>query len=243
MTKTKVIFCLPGRTFSDNFLKSWTNLITELPSHNIKWGLSQKYHVNRYFVCNSCLGGSSTAGRNQKPFQGKVDYDYIMWIDSDQVFKPSDFINLLNKAKETNVSILSGLYLMQGGNFFATVEDWNKDFFKKNGFFKFLTPEDVLNRKQIFKVSYTGFGWLLVKKGVFESLEYPWVQPTWFDEDGIYEMTTTDCGFMHRAAEKGHHTYIDPTIIVGHEKSEILTVDPQNLEPKIDFIPNPNHKK
>ena len=116
-------------------------------------------------------------------------------------------------------------------------------FFKKNGFFKFLSPEDVSNRKQIFKVSYTGYGWLLVKKGVFESLEYPWVQPTWFDEDGIYEMTTTDCGFMHRAAEKGHHTYIDPTIIVGHEKSEILMVDPRNLEPKIDFIPNPNHKK
>ena len=220
--KTKVIFCLPGRTFSDNFLKSWTNLVTELPKHNIKWAMSQKYHVNRYFVCNSCLGGSSIGGKNQKPFQGKVDYDYLMWIDSDQVFEPWQFFNLLNKAKETNTSILSGLYLMQGGEVFATVEDWDKEFFKKNGYFKFLTPEDVSSRKEIFKVSYTGFGWLLVKKGVFESLDYPWVQPTWFDEDGIREMTTTDCGFMHRAAEKGFDTYIDPTIIVGHEKTQIL---------------------
>ena len=221
--KTKVIFCLPGRTFSDNFLKSWTNLVTELPKHNIKWAMSQKYHVNRYFVCNSCLGGSSIGGKNQKPFQGKVDYDYLMWIDSDQVFEPWQFFSLLNKAKETNTSILSGLYLMQGGEVFATVEDWDKEFFKKNGYFKFLTPEDVSSRKEIFKVSYTGFGWLLVKKGVFESLDYPWVQPTWFDEDGIREMTTTDCGFMHRAAEKGFDTYIDPTIIVGHEKTQILT--------------------
>jgi len=220
--KTKVIFCLPGRTFSDNFLKSWTNLVTELPRHNIKWAMSQKYHVNRYFVCNSCLGGSSIGGKNQKPFQGKVDYDYLMWIDSDQVFEPWQFFNLLNKAKETNTSILSGLYLMQGGEVFATVEDWDKEFFKKNGYFKFLTPKDVSDKKEIFKVSYTGFGWLLVKKGVFESLDYPWVQPTWFDEDGIREMTTTDCGFMHRAAEKGFDTYIDPTIIVGHEKTQIL---------------------
>ena len=220
--KTKVIFCLPGRTFSDNFLKSWTNLVTELPRHNIKWAMSQKYHVNRYFVCNSCLGGSSIGGKNQKPFQGKVDYDYLMWIDSDQVFEPWQFFNLLNKAKETNASILSGLYLMQGGEVFATVEDWDKEFFKKNGYFKFLTPKDVSDKKEIFKVSYTGFGWLLVKKGVFESLDYPWVQPTWFDEDGIREMTTTDCGFMHRAAEKGFDTYIDPTIIVGHEKTQIL---------------------
>ena len=213
---------MPGRTFSDNFLKSWTNLITELPKHNIKWAMSQKYHVNRYFVCNSCLGGSSIGGRDQKPFQGKVDYDYLMWIDSDQVFEPWQFFNLLEKAKETNTSILSGLYLMQGGEVFATVEDWDKEFFKKNGYFKFLTPEDVSSRKEIFKVSYTGFGWLLVKKGVFESLDYPWVQPTWFDEDGIREMTTTDCGFMHRAAEKGFDTYIDPTIVVGHEKTQIL---------------------
>jgi len=220
--KTKVIFCLPGRTFSDNFLKSWTNLVTELPKHNIKWAMSQKYHVNRYFVCNSCLGGSSIGGKNQKPFQGKVDYDYLMWIDSDQVFEPWQFFSLLNKAKETNTSILSGLYLMQGGEVFATVEDWDKEFFKKNGYFKFLTPKDVSDKKEIFKVSYTGFGWLLVKKGVFESLDYPWVQPTWFDEDGIREMTTTDCGFMHRAAEKGFDTYIDPTIIVGHEKTQIL---------------------
>ena len=213
---------MPGRTFSDNFLKSWTNLITELPKHNIKWAMSQKYHVNRYFVCNSCLGGSSIGGRDQKPFQGKVDYDYLMWIDSDQVFEPWQFFNLLEKAKETNTSILSGLYLMQGGEVFATVEDWDKEFFKKNGYFKFLTPEDVSSRKEIFKVSYTGFGWLLVKKGVFESLDYPWVQPTWFDEDGIREMTTTDCGFMHRAAKKGFDTYIDPTIVVGHEKTQVL---------------------
>lgn len=220
--KTKVIFCLPGRTFSDNFLKSWTNLITELPKNNIKWAMSQKYHVNRYFVCNSCLGGSSIGGKNQKPFQGKVDYDYLMWIDSDQVFEPWQFFKLLEKAKETNTSILSGLYLMQGGEVFATVKDWDKEFFKKNGYFKFLKPQDILNKKEIFKVSYTGFGWLLVKKGVFESLDYPWVQPTWFDEDGIREMTTTDCGFMHRAAGKGFNTYIDPTIVVGHEKTQIL---------------------
>ena len=37
MNKTKVIFCLPGRTFSDNFLKSWTDLLVELPKHNIQW--------------------------------------------------------------------------------------------------------------------------------------------------------------------------------------------------------------
>ena len=218
----KIIFCLPGREFTNNFLVSWTNLITELPNHDIQWGLSQKYSVNRYFVCNSCLGGDSLGGKNQKPFQGKVDYDYIMWIDSDQVFTPDHFLKLLKRAQDTKVDILSGLYLMQGGTYFATVEDWNLDFFKKNGHFQFLTPKDIAGRKDIFPVSYTGFGWLLVKKGVFESLDYPWVQPTWLEIGDVKEMTTTDCAFMHRAAEKGFKTYIDPTIVVGHEKQMIL---------------------
>lgn len=218
----KIIFCLPGREFTNNFLVSWTNLITSLGKHNISWGLSQEYSVNRYFVCNACLGGNSLKGKNQKPFQGEVDYDYIMWIDSDQVFEPNHFFKLLDKAKKTKVDILSGLYLMQDGKHFATVEDWDLDFFKQNGHFQFLTRQDIEGRKDIFPVSYTGFGWLLVKKGVFESLDYPWVQPTWLEIGGIKEMTTTDCGFMHRAADKGFKTYIDPTIIVGHEKQMIL---------------------
>ena len=218
----KIIFCLPGREFTNNFLVSWTNLISELPNHGVRWRLSQKYSVNRYFVCNSCLGGDSLRGKNQKPFQGKVDYDYIMWIDSDQVFTPDHFLKLLKRAQDTKVDILSGLYLMQGGTYFATVEDWNLDFFKNNGHFQFLKPKDIEGRKDIFPVSYTGFGWLLVKKGVFESLDYPWVQPTWLEIGNVKEMTTTDCAFMHRAAEKGFKTYIDPTIVVGHEKHMIL---------------------
>jgi len=219
---TKIIFCLPGREFSNNFLVSWTDLILQLPEHGISWGLSQKYHVNRYFVCNACLGGDTLGGKNQKPFQGNVDYDYIMWIDSDQVFRPEHFFKLLKRAQYEKVDILSGLYLMQGGDVFATVKNWDKEFFAKNGYFEFLKPKDIEGKKDIFPVSYTGFGWLLVKKGVFESLDYPWVQPTWFEMGDIREMTTTDCGFMHRAADKGFKTYIDPTIIVGHEKSMIL---------------------
>ena len=52
-----------------------------------------------------CLGGDSNAGENQKPWQGRVDYDYMLWIDSDNIFKVDDFIKLYNMKKE----IASGL--------------------------------------------------------------------------------------------------------------------------------------
>ena len=37
--------------------------------------------------------------------------------------------------------------------------------------------ESMSKRKKPFTVDYTGFGWVMIKKGVFERLEYPWFAP------------------------------------------------------------------
>ena len=41
------------------------------------------------------------------------------------------------------------------------------------------TIESITKRKKPFTVDYTGFGWLLIKKGVFEheGMPYPWFAP------------------------------------------------------------------
>ena len=90
----RIVFCLPGNTFSDNFLKSWTELLMYLPKYGITPILSSSYNSVVYYVRNQCLGGSVLAGKNQHPFNGQ-NYDYIMWIDSDMVFTVDDFIGLL----------------------------------------------------------------------------------------------------------------------------------------------------
>ena len=41
-----------------------------------------------------CVGGNVQAGKQQKPWGGKLDYDYMLWIDSDIIFKPEDFIKI-----------------------------------------------------------------------------------------------------------------------------------------------------
>jgi hypothetical protein len=88
-----------------------------------------------------CLGGNILAGENQKPFGGKLDYDYMMWIDSDIIFTPQQFQRLLDH----NQDIVSGLYLMDGGNAYATVKDWNEDYFQQNGNFQFMTPDQIIS--------------------------------------------------------------------------------------------------
>ena len=215
----KIVFCLPGRSFSNNFLVCWSELLQYLPRYGITPILSSQYDSVVYYVRNKCLGGSVTRGINQKPFNGEVDYDYMMWIDSDIVFKIDDFLALLNMDKD----IASGLYKTQNGTHYATVKDWNMDHYRQNGSFEFLTEESIKDLAEPFEVDYTGFGWILIKKGVFESLEYPWFRPEWEDfGNGVMEFTSEDVGFCKNIKEKGYKIYVNPKVIVGHEKTKIL---------------------
>lgn len=53
---------------------------------------------------------------------------FIMWIDSDILFTPQQFMRLLSH----NADIVSGIYLMEGGKSLATVREWDEEFFKEN---------------------------------------------------------------------------------------------------------------
>lgn len=218
----KIIFCLPGREFSGRFLQSWTELMYACLSNGIQPIMSQHYSPLLYYVRNMCLGGDNIQGIDQKPFQGKVDYDYMMWIDSDIVFTPDQFFKLLDADKD----IVSGLYKMQNNYHYATVEKWDHEYFTKHGSYEFLNQDSIKKKKELFPVAYTGFGWVLIKKGVFESLQYPWFQPTWkeYERDGktIREFTMEDVAFCDMIKDKGFDIWIDPEIIVGHEKMMVL---------------------
>lgn len=218
----KVIFALPGKQFSGNFLQSWTELIHACSGQGIQVGLVQPYSPVVYYARNLCLGGDNLKGVDQKPFGNQIDYDYIMWIDSDIVFTPEDFFKLLNHQKD----IVSGLYIMSDNTHFATVKDWDMEFFKENGFFKFLTRTDIENKTELFPVDYTGMGWMLVKKGVFESMKYPWFEPLYVEfqmnDKFIKEFFSEDVVFCKKAKNNNFEVLIDPTVLVGHEKSVIL---------------------
>ena len=216
--KLKVIFCLPGNSFSGKFLECWTNLVACCLNNNILPLLSCKESCNIYYVSNMCLGADISRGKDQKPFNNKVDYDYIMWIDSDIIFTPQHFIKLLMHKKD----IVSGVYLMSDGKYYATCEEWDEHFFKKHGHFKFLTFEDVKGKEGLIEVSYTGMGFLLIKKGIFESMEYPWFRPVEKKIGNMVDFTMEDFSFCLKAREKGYKIFIDPTARVGHEKKLIV---------------------
>jgi hypothetical protein len=223
----KVIFCIPGNNFSGNFLKSWTSLLLNCFNNNIEVLLSQRYNPNIYYVRSECLGANLLRGKKQVPFDNKINYDYLMWIDSDQIFAPEHFFSLLSDNKD----IVGGLYLMEGRTHFASVKTWDEDYFRKNGTFQYLTPKDLSSNEELIEVVYSGFGFLLIKRGVFESLEYPWFEPQTINfGNDIEDFASDDISFCIKAKKAGYQIFVDPKVIIGHEKSEILYIPKLNLE-------------
>jgi len=206
----KVIFCIPGNSFSNRFLKCWTNLTRELHKRGIEYELLSQYIPNVYQVRSLLLGADRKFGQYQEPWQGKKNYDNIMWIDSDQVFEPNDFFKLLEHDKD----IVSGLYLRKPQG--DTLNDIPIEFacFNEDG--KRLYTNEV--NGELRKVWSNGMGWMLIKKGVFEKIEYPWFGPivTGLGFHG------EDVSFQLRAKDVGFDSYVDTSIVVGHEKEVVL---------------------
>lgn len=214
MLPKKIIFCLPGKQYSNEFLVCWTNLIQHCLVKNYNMYFSQKYTSNVYFVRSMCLGADVRRGIHQKPFDGKIDYDYILWIDSDILFTPEH----LDKLLSNNVDICGGVYLMEGGRNFSAIKHWDELVFQKQGHFDFLTPDDISKSPKLLEVSYSGFGFMLIKQGVFEKIEYPWFGPIYTTFGNCYDFTSEDVSFCMKAKKSGFKIYIDPTVWVKHQK-------------------------
>ena len=163
-------------------------------------------------------GASVDHGRSQAPFGGKISYDYMLWIDSDIVFDNKAFDKLL----KLNKPIVSGWYSQPGG-YTPVVEHMEDDFSEKHGAYKFISAKEMSELKSPFKADYTGFGWILIKKGVFEKLPYPWFAPKrrTIGED-IEDMCSEDVAFCLDAKTAGFEIWVDPSVRVGHEKIMVI---------------------
>ena len=214
----KVIFAIPGNSFTNLFLRSWA----DLEQYAIEQGhyvclSAMKGHLPN--VQNLVLGGDATKGRDQKPFQGRLDYTHVMFIDSDMVFRPFHYQALLS----ADEAAVSGVYMMEGGERYAC--GWNdEEYFKKYGYMRSFTQEDldhlIVNGKGLATVQWSGTGWMLVKREALEKLSYPWF---YYSVDGtdVKDNTMHDLNFCYDLRKVGYPIYIHPKIRVGHEKSKV----------------------
>ena len=133
-----------------------------------------------------------------------------MWIDSDVIFEPSDFFRLLKHNKD----IVSGLYLKKPKG--HTLNDIPYEFACLKESDKGLFTTEV--NGELIEVFGNGMGWMLVKKGVFEKTPFPWFGPI---IEGL-DFNGEDVAFQMRAKDVGFPSYVDTSIVVGHEKGVVL---------------------
>jgi hypothetical protein len=93
-----IVFCLPGRMVSYTFLKSFLQLCFDLAANQTGFIIQQDYSSMVNFARCRCLGYNVTRGKYQVPWDGKLNYDYQMWIDSDIVFSSQLFWKLADTA-------------------------------------------------------------------------------------------------------------------------------------------------
>tara|TARA_R100001440_G_scaffold73209_1_gene97578 strand:+ start:26 stop:919 length:894 start_codon:yes stop_codon:yes gene_type:complete len=263
------VFCLPGRGVSYNFLKSFVSLSFDLVQSGAAIQISQDYSSMVNFARCKCLGANVLRGPNQLPWDGKLKYDYQVWIDSDIVFNTEKFYQLIlnaipadavEKEAVTEVmkndkgevvknedgsdatkfvghrlkidttkerSIVAGWYCTEDGKT-TSVAHWldEEDFRTNGGVMNHETIDSISKRKKPFTVDYTGFGWLLIKNGVFENeqMTYPWFAPKMqiFESGEVQDMCGEDVSFCLDAKEAGFEIWCDPRIRVGHEKTRII---------------------
>jgi len=221
----KVIIALPGREYSGNFLKNWSETLMVLTQKGYKVTLINEYSSFVSFSRMKTLGLDVMRGATQVPFDGKVDYDVWLTIDSDIFFIPEQVIELIEDTDKHPV--VSGLYRMSDLQHYAAVKKWNDEYFKKNGTFKFIKVNELDTSQKYMKVAYNGMGFFACRKGVIENLKYPYFSYPLIEietEDGkvLRDMCSEDVAFCKNLKDAGYDVIVNTSLRVGHEKTLVI---------------------
>ena len=222
---TKVILALPGRTFSGRFMMNFVNTVMTLKTKGYDIAISNEYSSYVTFSRMKTLGHDVLRGVDQVPFDGKLDYDVWLTIDSDIIFTPEQVIELIEDT-ETH-PVVSGLYRMEDMTHFACVKEWNVDYFKKFGSFQFMKVDDFEKAPKFVSVAYNGMGFFACRKGVIEKLKYPYFSYPLIEIEGkdgnvLKDTCSEDVAFCKNITDAGIEVIVNTTLRVGHEKTLVI---------------------
>ena len=221
---TKVIIALPGRTFSGGFMLNLLETVQTLKSKNYTVMITNEYSSYVTYSRMKTLGLDVRRGADQKPFDGKIDYDVWVTIDSDIRFTPEQIIELI---EDTNkYPVVSGLYRMEDLKHYTCVKKWDVEHYITNGSFEFMKSDEEIKDKYI-SVAYNGIGFFACRKGVIEKLKYPYFSYPLIEMEGkdgvmLNETCSEDVSFCKNLTDAGFDVIVNTTLRVGHEKTLVI---------------------
>lgn len=199
-----IVLATPGSWINASFVRSLTKTIQVLEEQGITWTFvnHESPYVNeaRERVISD---GDEENLSTQIPFAGRFDYKKILWIDSDMQWEPEDALALYHSDRD----IVSAIYFMTNGRVAISFDGMEHP----------LPHQIPMNRES--KLATCGFGFVCVKKGVFEKMPRPWFSPEIYERDGrLMTVFGEDSSWCMRARKAGFDIWLDPNVKVIHNK-------------------------
>lgn len=137
--------------------------------------------------------------------------DYILFLDADMTHPADTLVKLLAHNKD----IVGGLY-HYGAHPFPPVA------LVRNSDDSMRYTAITLYDDALFRVDATGMGCVLIKREVFENVEFPWFLYEEDPDKGIRSISE-DMHFFKKVRAEGYEVWIDPTVKCGHIKTVEIT--------------------
>lgn len=213
-----ILFLFPGKSFARCFLESWTETLNSLNRMGITVKFRCMYSADIYACRNGLLqAGDAKPWPEVMPFEGKVEYDYLMWIDSDMAWQPDDVVRLLNHRKD----IVSGVCPM-GDKQDRAAYGWYAERADGVQVMRYATVKGSADMQELIEVDFAGFGFVMIKRGVFEAVGYPWFREVVRQEGYTKLRTSEDIGLCTRARMAGYKVWVDPLVRIGHLREVLV---------------------
>lgn len=135
-----------------------------------------------------------------------TDVDYIINIDTDNVYKPEDLYALIKKLEENNLDMLSAAYLVKDDSGYYAHGRFHED-----GSFEKVHARETGG---IIDCDVLGFGFLLMKHSFVKKMVETYPDDLFLFD--IKDNSTEDVYFCRQAKKLGTKVCFDSNTLVGH---------------------------
>jgi len=218
MKHYNILIATPGTNFVHQYVQSLTETMSACAERglSVKWLNGQSSLVHQARELTASGGGFCGLDPHQKSPGRDLTYDVIIWIDSDISWTVDDFFKLVNSPYD----VTTGVYMVTNGA--TTVSAFNVA--------GCIPVKKILAMTKPERVHTCGFGFVCMKRGVFERLRRPWFtheqQKVAEDADGldVIDCLGEDVSWCNKAYHAGIQIWFDPSVRVVHNKVTGLVV-------------------
>lgn len=218
LSTVDILIATPGHSAKMEYVKSLVKTCAALSERGITYRF-----ISRYSSFVPTARELTTLDKNQHDFSSTglvadgVEYKKIFWIDSDIEWEVEDFLKLY----ESDAEVVSGLYQLDWAGTVAVnfPNAWGAP--TRVNKVEFLLHEDLV------EVGGVGFGFVCIKKGVFEKMERPWFlinRVRWEEGSEMRVNVGEDYSWCAGATRAGFKIFVDPLVKVKHHKETVYEV-------------------